>query len=57
MRTFGFVLVLLAVLSGLFAVFRAQVPFELPLNGQDAAVAAGFLLAAGAVALFGDRKT
>ena len=55
MRTFGFVLVLLAVLSGLLAVFRQQVPFELPLSGEDAAAAAGFLITAGAAALIGDR--
>jgi len=55
MRTFGVVLVVLAVLSGLLAAFRQQMPFEVPLTAQDAAAAAGFLIAAGAVAVIGSR--
>ena len=51
MRTFGLLLLLVGVLSGLMALFRTQLPFRLPLTGQDAAVAALLLLAAGGVAM------
>jgi hypothetical protein len=51
----GLILVLVAVLSGLFALFRSHVPFELPLTAPDAAAAAGFLLVAGVVAVLGGR--
>ncbi len=51
LRTFGLLLLLVGVLSGMMALFRPQLPFRLPLTGQDAAVAAVLLLAAGAVAM------
>ena len=51
MRTFGLLMLLVGVLSGFIALFRTQLPFRLPLTGQDAAVAAILLLAAGAVAM------
>jgi len=44
-------LLLVGVLSGTIALFRAQLPFRFPLTGQDAAVAAILLLAAGGVAM------
>ena len=51
LRTFGLLLLLVGVLSGTIALFRAQLPFRFPLTGQDAAVAAILLLAAGGVAM------
>ena len=51
MRTFGLLLVLLGILSGLFGVFYANVPFRIPLSPSDALVAAVALLLAGSIAL------
>jgi len=56
LRTFGLLLILVGVLSGLIALFRTQLPFRLPLTGQEAAIAAAFLLAAGAVAMLDRGK-
>lgn len=56
MRTFGLLMLLVGVLSGVIALFRTQLPFRLPLTGQDAAVAAVLLLAAGAVAMMDRGK-
>lgn len=49
-------MLLVGVLSGVIALFRTQLPFRLPLTGQDAAVAAVLLLAAGAVAMMDRGK-
>ncbi len=49
----GLVLVILAVFGGLFSVFHAAVPFEIPLTAGAAGYWAAVLMAAGVVALLG----
>ncbi len=51
MRTFGLVLVIVAAVSGLMAVFRSAVPFEIPMTASDAGFWAVILAAVGAIAL------